>query len=143
MEKLKILMVDDNEINRELINEILNYRYDIDFAIDGEEALSILERKRDEYSVVLLDIVMPGLDGFDVLTKMNEKNWIKTLPVILISAEYSHAHIDKAFDLGAFDFVSRPFDVAIVKRRIENAINSVHIHTEVSELQFMSIDTDI
>ncbi len=144
MERLKILMVDDSELNRELINEILKYKYDIDFAVDGEEAIEVLKQHRDEYSVMLLDIIMPKIDGFEVLEYMNEHGWLKTLPVVLVSAEYSHAQIDKAFDLGAFDFVSRPFDVAIVKRRIENAINSVHtVDDDECTLQFMSIDTDI
>ncbi len=143
MDKLKILMVDDSELNRDLIYEILKYKYDIEFAVDGEAAIAILNQRRDEFAVVLLDIVMPKMDGFEVLEYMNKSNWLKTLPVVLISAEYSHAHIDQAFDLGAFDYVSRPFDVAVVKRRIENAINSVHTSSDDCELQFMSIDTDI
>ncbi len=144
MKRYKILMVDDSELNRELINEILKYKYDIEFAVDGEAAIMMLQKRKDDFDVVLLDIVMPKMDGFEVLEYMNSKGWLKTLPVVLISAEYSHAHIDKAFDLGAFDFISRPFDVAIVKRRIENAINSVHInnHDDDCGLQFMSIDTD-
>ncbi len=141
MIKDKILIVDDNELNRELLSEILKYEYDVEFAVDGEAAILMLNKRRDEFSLVLLDIVMPKMDGFDVLEYMKQKDWMKKLPVVLISVEYSPQHIDRAFDLGAFDFVSRPFDVAVVKRRVNNAILSVQ-HQE-SELQFMSIDTEL
>lgn len=140
--KKKILVVDDNEINRELLTEILKYEYEIEYAVDGEAAVFMLNKRIDEFDLMLLDIVMPKKDGFDVLQHMNKYNWIKKLPVVLISVEYSPAHIDRAFELGAFDFVNRPFDVAVVKRRVMNAISSVRLADDESELQFMSIDTD-
>lgn len=140
--KKKILVVDDNEINRELLTEILKYEYEIEYAVDGEAAVFMLNKRIDEFDLMLLDIVMPKMDGFDVLQHMNKYNWIKKLPVVLISVEYSPAHIDRAFELGAFDFVNRPFDVAVVKRRVKNAISSIRLADDESELQFMSIDTD-
>ena len=140
--KKKILVVDDNEINRELLTEILKYEYEIEYAVDGEAAVFMLNKRIDEFDLMLLDIVMPKMDGFDVLQHMNKYNWIKKLPVVLISVEYSPAHIDRAFELGAFDFVNRPFDVAVVKRRVKNAISSVRLAADESDLQFMSIDTD-
>ena len=140
--KKKILVVDDNEINRELLTEILKYEYEIEYAVDGEAAVFMLNKRIDEFDLMLLDIVMPKMDGFDVLQHMNKYNWIKKLPVVLISVEYSPAHIDRAFELGAFDFVNRPFDVAVVKRRVKNAISSVRLADDESELQFMSIVTD-
>ncbi len=143
MKKDRILIVDDNEINRELLSEILKYEYDLEFAVDGEAAVLMLNKRKEEFSLVLLDIVMPKMDGFEVLEYMNNKGWIKNLPVVLISVEYSPLHIDKAFELGAFDFVSRPFDVAVVKRRVNNAIHSIQFQQVDSELQFMSIDTDL
>ncbi len=142
MERSKILIVDDSELNRELLAEILRYKYDIEFAVDGEAAVLMLSKRKEDFDLVLLDIVMPKMDGFEVLEYMNQKGWLKTLPVVLISVEYSPLHMDKAFDLGAFDFISRPFDVAVVKRRVKNAINSVHTNDIDSELQFMSIDPD-
>ncbi len=142
MDRERILIVDDYDLNRELLAEILSYKYDIEFAVDGEAAIMMLNKRKDEFSLVLLDIVMPKMDGFEVLEYMNQKGWMKNLPVVLISVEYSHNFIDKAFDLGAFDFISRPFDVAVVKRRVKNAINSVHTNHSDSELQFMSIDSD-
>ena len=140
--KKKILVVDDNEINRELLTEILKYEYEIEYAVDGEAAVFMLNKRIDEFDLMLLDIVMPKMDGFDVLQHMNKYNWIKKLPVVLISVEYSPAHIDRAFELGAFDFVNRPFDVAVVKRRVKNAISSVRLADDESELQYMSIDTE-
>lgn len=140
--KKKILVVDDNEMNRELLTEILKYEYEIEYAVDGEAAVFMLNKRIDEFDLMLLDIVMPKMDGFEVLQYMNKYNWIKKLPVVLISVEYSPAHIDRAFELGAFDFVNRPFDVAVVKRRVRNAISSVRLADDESELQFMSIDTD-
>ncbi len=142
MERSKILIVDDSELNRELLAEILRYKYDIEFAVDGEAAVLMLSKRKEDFDLVLLDIVMPKMDGFEVLEYMNQKGWLKSLPVVLISVEYSPLHMDKAFDLGAFDFISRPFDVAVVKRRVKNAINSVHTNDIDSELQFMSIDPD-
>lgn len=140
--KKKILVVDDNEMNRELLTEILKYEYEIEYAVDGEAAVFMLNKRIDEFDLMLLDIVMPKMDGFEVLQHMNKYNWIKKLPVVLISVEYSPAHIDRAFELGAFDFVNRPFDVAVVKRRVKNAISSARLADDESELQFMSIDTD-
>ncbi len=142
MGRERILIVDDYDLNRELLAEILSYKYDIEFAVDGEAAILMLNKRKDEFSLVLLDIVMPKMDGFEVLQYMNQKGWMRKLPVVLISVEYSPQFIDKAFDLGAFDFISRPFDVAVVKRRVKNAINSIHTGDSDSELKFMSIDAD-
>ncbi len=139
--KKKILIVDDNEMNRELLSVILKEDYEFDYAADGEQAILMLDKHRSEYSVMLLDIVMPKMDGFDVLRFMNEKNWIKYVPVVLISTEYSPAHIDTAFDLGVFDFINRPFDSAIVQRRVANAVLFKGLN-DGSDLQFMSVDTD-
>ncbi len=142
VKKNKILIVDDSELNRDLLTEILKYEYDVEYAVDGEAAIFMLNKRKDEFALVLLDIVMPKMDGFEVLKHMNTKGWIKNLPVVLISVEYSPAHIDKAFELGAFDFVNRPFDVAVVKRRVKNAIQSAGNNDSSSDLQFMSIDTE-
>lgn len=142
LKKNKILIVDDSQLNRDLLTEILKYEYDVEYAVDGEAAIFMLNKRKDEFALVLLDIVMPKMDGFEVLKHMNNKGWIKNLPVVLISVEYSPANIDKAFELGAFDFVNRPFDVAVVKRRVKNAIQSARNNDSSSDLQFMSIDTE-
>lgn len=102
----KVLVVDDSEINRTILNEILRSEYEIIEAESGEEALDILQKNKNEIVLVLLDVVMPGKDGFDVLSGMNRYRIIEDIPVIMISAESSPDFITKAYDLGAVDYVS-------------------------------------
>ena len=118
----KILIVDDIEINRSLLADMLSDRYEILEAADGMEAVAVLDKQHAEISLVLLDIVMPGMDGFEVLAIMNKSGWISNIPVITISAENSSSYIDHAYDLGATDYISRPFDEKTVQRRVNNTI---------------------
>ncbi len=118
----KILIVDDSEINRSLLADMLEDEYDIMEASNGLEAISVIGRCHSELSLVLLDIVMPMMDGFQLLTLMNQNGWIDTLPVIIISSETASAYIDHSFDLGAAEYISRPFDEKAVKRRIKNMV---------------------
>lgn len=120
--KNKILIVDDSEMNRAILSEMLGSDYEIIEASDGAQAVAILQKHSIEISLVLLDIVMPVMDGFEVLAVMNNKKWINDVPVIMISAETSPSCIDRAYDLGVTDFISRPFDALIVRRRVENTI---------------------
>ena len=122
MEKQKILIVDDSEMNRALLADILEEQYDVAEAENGMEAISILRRQRAEFSLLLLDIMMPEMDGFEVLACINRYHWNDTLAVIMISADDSPANIKRAYDLGAFDYISRPFDSTIVQRRISNTM---------------------
>lgn len=122
MEKQKILIVDDSEMNRFILTQMLCSNYDILEAGDGLKAIQILEEQADDISLVLLDIIMPGLDGFGVLDKMNEANWIDDIPVIIISSDRSPVAIERAYELRAADFISRPFDAAIVRHRVVNTI---------------------
>jgi response regulator RpfG family c-di-GMP phosphodiesterase len=91
-------------------------------AENGYDAVELMQRNIGEMSLVLLDIVMPTMNGFDVLAVMNSKGWIEDVPVIMISSETDPSYIEKAYDLGAADFINRPFDVNIVKRRCDNTI---------------------
>ena len=118
MEKQKILIVDDSEMNRALLADILEEQYDVVEAENGIEAISLLSRQRADFSLLLLDIMMPEMDGFEVLAYINKYHWNDTFAVIMISADDSPANIKRAYDLGAFDYISRPFDSTIVKRRI-------------------------
>lgn len=118
----KVLIVDDSEMNRDLLADMLEDEYTVSQAESGEEALSILEKKHDEYSCVLLDLNMGKVSGYDVLIHMEEKDWLSDLPVIIISAEESMDRIKKAYSLGAIDFISRPFDMEIVQRRVGTTI---------------------
>lgn len=120
--KYKILIVDDTEINRSLLADMLSAQYEILEAADGMEAVSLLDKYHSEISLVLLDIVMPVMDGFEVLSTMNKSGWIGNIPVITISAETSSSYIDQAYDLGATDYISRPFDEKTVQRRVKNTI---------------------
>ena len=118
----KILIVDDSEINREILAAMLEKTYEIDMAKDGQEAIEILEKKWETYQIVLLDLNMPVINGYEVLKVMEEKQWLDSLPVICISAETSEASIGKAYELGATDYFTRPFDTAVVLRRVHNTI---------------------
>ena len=118
----KILIVDDSEINREILAAMLEKTYEIDMAKDGQEAIEILEKKWETYQIVLLDLNMPVMNGYEVLKVMEEKQWLDSLPVICISAETSEASIGKAYELGATDYFTRPFDTAVVLRRVHNTI---------------------
>ena len=122
MEKQKILIVDDSEMNRDLLIDILEDQYDIVEAENGAEAVAILLQQRTDFSLLLLDIMMPQMDGFEVLTCINKNHWNDTFAVIMISADDSPANIKRAYDLGAFDYISRPFDSTIVQRRILNTM---------------------
>ncbi len=122
MEKQKILIVDDSEMNRDLLIDILEDQYDIVEAENGAEAVAILLQERTDFSLLLLDIMMPQMDGFEVLTCINKNHWNDTFAVIMISADDSPANIKRAYDLGAFDYISRPFDSTIVQRRISNTM---------------------
>lgn len=116
-----ILIVDDSEMNRSVLSDILSEEYEILEASDGVEAVALLEQDHGQIALVLLDIVMPEMDGFEVLSIMNRNGWLEHTPVITISSESSSTYIDRAYDLGAMDFISRPFDERMVQRRVKNA----------------------
>ncbi len=118
----KILIVDDSEMNREILSEILKDKYEILEAENGTDGLKLMEDHASDISLVLLDIVMPEMDGFQVLEVMNEKRLIHSLPVIMISAENGTSYIKQAFDLGVSDYISRPFDRGVVLKRVNNTI---------------------
>ena len=120
--KNKILIVDDSIMNRTLLSDMLANDYEIIEACDGIEAITQLNQYHLEISLVLLDIVMPRMDGFEVLAAMNKSGWIGHIPVITISSEISSSYIDHAYDLGAEEYISRPFDEKTVLRRVKNTI---------------------
>lgn len=119
--KQKILIVDDSEMNRSILADMLDGEYDIMEAGDGVEAIAMLQKHVD-ISLVLLDIVMPRMDGFAVLNIMKQKHWIDSIPVIMISAENDPPNVKRAYELGVTDFISRPFDMLIVRRRVDNTM---------------------
>ena len=121
-DKLKILIVDDSELNRELLAGMLGDEYEIYQVENGKKAIDILEENREQFKLVLLDINMPVMDGYEVLSIMKRRKWLDKLPVIVISAEISGESVKKAYELGASDYFVRPFNVAIVLRRVRYMI---------------------
>lgn len=117
-----ILIVDDSELNRVMLAAMLGENYEILEASDGVEALSVIQKYETSIDLVLLDIVMPGMDGFEVLKVMNQKHWIDTIPVIMISAENDTSYMEKAYELGATDYIKRPYESYIIHRRITNTL---------------------
>lgn len=121
-EKSQILLVDDSKMNRMMLTEILGDGYHILEAENGQECLETLQAEAGNIALVLLDINMPGMDGFEVLKAMNANHTIEDIPVIMISSEDSDAAIRRSYELGASDYVNRPFDARIVYRRVTNTI---------------------
>ena len=120
-EKPKILITDDSEINRALLKEILGDGYDYLEAEDGAAAVELM-RQRTDISLLLLDLMMPGMDGFDVLRVMKYHAWLDEIPVIVISATEDTANIERAYDLGVTDYIRRPFERIMVLRRVKNVL---------------------
>jgi len=109
-------------MNRALLADMLEDAYEIIEAEDGVKAISVLEELASGVSLVLLDVVMPNMNGFDVLKVMNQRRLVENIPVIMISAESAPSQLELAFELGVTDFITRPFDASIVRRRVDNTI---------------------
>ena len=123
--KRRVLIADDTNVHRRMLTDMLVPQYEVVEAKDGEEALRILEEQNDSIAIVLLDIVMPKKDGFDVLEAMNERGWISKLPVLMITAEYSDEYITKANRLGAIDYIIKPFNpvTLVAKAKLSVKVN--------------------
>ena len=117
-----VLIVDDSAMNRTILSQMLGSQFDTAEAASGEECLRLLEQNPTGISIVLLDIHMAGIDGFAVLEAMSRRHMLEEIPVIMISSEDTADSVRKAFDLGASDYISRPFDAKVVYQRISNTI---------------------
>lgn len=135
MRRRKLLIADDSEMNRAILANVLDQEFEVIEATNGQEVIIALQSYGTQISALLLDIVMPEMDGFEVLEEMNRRQWIEDIPTIMISAETSNTYIDRAFELGASDYISRPFVPGIVRRRI---INTILLHTKKHQL--MDVD---
>lgn len=120
--KQRILVVDDSKMNRAILCEMLKDDFEIIEATNGQECVSLIEQYGKKISLVLLDIMMPVMDGFEILMYMNRNHWIEDVPVIMISSEESENYIRKAFKFGVSDYISRPFDSKVVYQRVFNTI---------------------
>ena len=119
--KQRILIADDSAMNRAILTEMLGDGYDILEAENGLQAVSVMQSD-ENIDLLLLDIMMPEMDGFEVLAMMKKCHWIDDIPVIMISAENASSFVERAYDLGASDYISRPFDAKVVYRRVYNTI---------------------
>lgn len=120
--KQKILIADDSEMNRDLLCAILEDEYEIIEVKDGVQAVDYIQKHAEDLSLILLDLVMPLMDGFEVLAYMNREHWIENIPVVIISSEDSTDFIKRGYELGVTDFIAKPFDSTLVRRRVTNAI---------------------
>lgn len=120
--KKKILVVDDKGMNRYMLGGIFRDNYEIVEAGGGKEAIAIIEKEYDELAVILLDIIMPGIDGFGVLDYMREHDYLSKVPVVIVTDDSSEATAVKAFEYKVADMVIKPFEPRIIKRRVENII---------------------
>ena len=118
----QILIVDDAPVNRELLAGILGDRYRILQASEGEECINMLRRYENDIALVLIDMIMPKKDGFEVLVYMNRNHWIEDIPVIMISSDNSDDNVSRAYSLGVSDYISSPFDAKVVYNRVFNII---------------------
>ena len=132
-----VLIVDDSELNRKMLGQMLGSRFDIAEAAGGEACLELLAQNATGICIVVLDIHMPGIDGFTVLEEMNQKNLLEQIPVIMISSEDTVDAVRRAFDLGASDYISRPFDAKVVYQRI---INTIQLYAKQRRLSAMAAD---
>lgn len=131
--KQRLLIVDDSKMNREMLKEILTDAYDFVEAENGKEAIDIIETNI-HIDLMLLDIHMPVMDGYEVLEIMNRKNWINKIPVIMISAEESNKSMTHCYELGIIDYVPRPFNALIVERRVQNTLQLYADQKELAQM---------
>ena len=122
MKMQKILIIDDSKLNREILADMLKGKYEICEAENGKQAIEILEQNWKSFKLVLLDLKMPVMDGYEVLSIMNKRQWLDTVPVICISADNSGDSIRRSYELGASDYFTRPFDNSTVIHRVDNTI---------------------
>lgn len=120
-ERNTLLIVDDFEFNRLMLSDTFSDRAVVE-AENGERAIEEFELHKDELCAVLLDIMMPVMDGFGVLEYLVKKNYIDDVPVFIISADTSDKSLSRAYDLGAADVIAKPFNIHFVRRRINNII---------------------
>jgi len=129
----KVLIVDDAELNQEILEEILGLDYSIIKAGDGKKALKLLGEYYNEIAVLLLDLIMPGMSGFEVIEVMKEKGWMENIPVLIISGETEIETERKCFEYGVSDFIRKPFDNSLVRRRVTNIVELFQYQNELED----------
>lgn len=137
----RVLVVDDEEINRELLLHILEEDYIVETVQDGEEAIEKMEIYSDEISACLLDLQMPKLDGFGVLEAMKCRGWNNKIAVLVISGEESLSTQNKCFEMGAIDYIRKPFEPLFVKNRVKNTVDLFSYKNHLEEKVEMQTET--
>lgn len=132
--KLRVLIVDDSELNREMLDSMLGDEYEILEAENGVQAVEIMREHVSNLSLILLDVQMPQMDGLELLKHMGRLHWIDVIPVIMISSETAPKFIERAYDLGATDYIARPYNTMIVRRRVANVILSFARQRQLMEI---------
>lgn len=132
--KLRVLIVDDFELNREMLGSMLGDEYEILEAENGVQAVEIMREHVSNLSLILLDVQMPQMDGLELLKHMGRLHWIDVIPVIMISSETAPQFIERAYDLGATDYIARPYNTMIVRRRVANVILSFARQRQLMEI---------
>ena len=144
--KNKVLIVDDMDLNRQLLEKILHNDYEILEAEDGKSAIDIIHQHKKELSAILLDLIMPGMDGFQVLEILGKEKILDSIPVLIISGENTPETEERCFELGIADFIGKPYHKNLVKKRLNNIIsyydyknkleNKVEEQTEILRKQY-------
>ena len=129
----KVLIVDDVELNRDILSDMLSPDYDILTASDGRQAINIMNSEINNIATVLLDLVMPEVDGFYVLNIMKERDWMKDIPVVIISGDATVEVETRALKFGVNDFIHKPFNVNVVRQRIKNITDLYNYRKQVEE----------
>lgn len=119
----KLLIVDDEAVNRTLLESYLKEEYEIVQAVDGQDAIHKVQQFGLELTMILLDIIMPGIDGFEVLQFLNDYGYITEIPVILITVDNTIGREEQAFDMGVSDFITKPFNPSVVVKRVRNIVD--------------------
>lgn len=141
--KQKILLVDDSALNREFLSDILHEKYDVVAVENGFRAMDELESEGNSFCLILLDLLMPECDGFQVLDYMKKYRWSEILPVIVISAENDPTLITRAYDMGIMDYISRPFAANVVLKRVDNTVSLYLRHKRLAGLVFQQIQEQV
>lgn len=128
-----VLVVDDMEINREILTEILSEEYEVKLAENGRKALEMIQEMQGELAVILLDLMMPEVDGFAVLEVMQKTGWIEKIPVLIISGETSLKAEKRCFEYGISDFIRKPFDNILIKKRVKNIVSLFQYQRELEQ----------
>lgn len=119
----KLLIVDDEAVNRTLLESYLKDEYEIIQAVNGQDAINKIQQYGLELTMILLDIIMPEVDGFEVLKFLNDYGYITEIPVILITSDNTTGREEHAFDMGVSDFISKPFNPSVVVKRVRNIVD--------------------